>query len=274
MFDYTKHPLVPSPGNEVSPDIRLRGHSREGYGLSWSRTKPGHLLSASEDQTVCYWDVNAVTKEQRTLDPLTVFRGHNSVVEDVAWHSMHASLFGSVGDDKKLLLWDTRQAGRPNFSVDAHVMEVNCLAFNPFSEFVLATGSADKTVALWDMRNLKLKLHSFESHTDDVLQIAWSPHHETILASASADRRIHVWDLARIGEEQNPEDAEDGPPELLFTHGGHTNKISDLAWSPNVPMLMCSVAEDNIMQIWQMTASIFNDDANEPTQADLEPAEH
>jgi hypothetical protein len=29
-----------------------------------------------------------------------------------------------------------------------------------------------------------------------------------------------------IGEEQTAEDAEDGPPELLFIHGGHTAKIS------------------------------------------------
>lgn len=29
---------------------------------------------------------------------------------------------------------------------EAHQAEVNCLAFNPFNEYVLATGSADKTV--------------------------------------------------------------------------------------------------------------------------------
>jgi WD40 repeat protein len=29
---------------------------------------------------------------------------------------------------------------------EAHSAEVNCLAFNPFNEYVLATGSADKTV--------------------------------------------------------------------------------------------------------------------------------
>ena len=38
----------------------------------------------------------------------------------------------------------------------------------------------------------------------------WSPHNETILASSGTDRRLHVWDLAKIGEEQNAEDAEDG----------------------------------------------------------------
>ena len=69
----------------------------------------------------------------------------------------------------------------------AHTKEINCIAFNPFSEYILATGSADKTVALWDMRSLKSKLHSFESHTEEVYQVAWSPFNETILASASSD---------------------------------------------------------------------------------------
>ena len=81
---------------------------------------------------------------------------------------------------------------------------MNCLSFNPYSEYILATGSADKvnmiiynqiyniqsvlqvveieflvehlfifqTVALWDLRNLKLKLHSFESHKDEIFQVS------------------------------------------------------------------------------------------------------
>ena len=91
---------------------------------------------------------------------------------------------------------------QPSHTVDAHSAEVNCLSFNPYSEFILASGSADKTVALWDLRNLKLKLHSFESHKDEIFQVQWSPHNETILASSGTDRRLHVWDLSKIGEEQ------------------------------------------------------------------------
>nr|XP_054108633.1 histone-binding protein RBBP7-like [Callithrix jacchus] len=98
---------------------------------------------------------------------------------------------------------------------DFEFAEVNCLSFNPYSEFILATSSADKTVALWDLRNLKLKLHTFESHKDEIFQVHWSPHNETILASSGTDRHLNVWDLSKIGEEQSAEGAEDGPPELL-----------------------------------------------------------
>ena len=55
-----------------------------------------------------------------------------------------------------------------------------------------------------------------------------------------------------------------------FIHGGHTSKISDFSWNPNEPMVMCSVAEDNIMQIWQMALNIYADDDNDIAADDLE----
>lgn len=44
------------------------------------------------------------------------------------------------------LTWLLRVAGTVQ-QHEAHTAEVNCLAFNPFSEYILATGSADKTVS-------------------------------------------------------------------------------------------------------------------------------
>lgn len=58
---------------------------------------------------------------------------------------------------------------------------------------------------------------------------------------------------AMIYSLQTNEDAEDGPPELLFIHGGHTSKISDFAWNPSDDWVIASVAEDNILQVWAAT---------------------
>uniref|UniRef100_A0A1X7UZY3 Histone-binding protein RBBP4-like N-terminal domain-containing protein n=1 Tax=Amphimedon queenslandica TaxID=400682 RepID=A0A1X7UZY3_AMPQE len=172
--------------------------------------------------------------------------------------------------------WDVRvsNTSKATHVVEAHTAEVNCLAFNPYSEYILATGSADKTVALWDMRNLKMKLHSFESHKDEIFQVQWSPHNETILASSGTDRKLNVWDLSKIGEEQSQEDSEDGPPELLFIHGGHTAKISDFSWNPNQPWVVCSVSEDNILQVWQMAENIYNDEDPDTPAQELEQMSH
>jgi histone-binding protein RBBP4 len=261
IFDYTKHPAKPE-ANGCNPELRLKGHSKEGYGLSWNPNLSGHLLSASDDHTICLWDIKSAPKDAKQLDAKNVFNGHSDVVEDVSWHLLHESLFGSVADDHKLMIWDTRRGNnsKPSHTVDAHTAEVNCLSFNPYSEFILATGSADKTVALWDLRNLRVKLHSFESHKDEIFQVQWSPHNETILASSGTDRQLHVWDLSKIGEQQTADEAADGPPELIFIHGGHTAKISDFSWNPNVPWAICSVSEDNIMQVWQMAENIYNDE--------------
>lgn len=93
--------------------------------------------------------------------------------------------------------------------------------------------------------------------------IQWAPFNESILASCSPDRRIFVWDLSRTGQEQSAEDAEDGPPELLFIHGGHTAKVSDFCWNSKEEWTIASVAEDNVMQVWCMAEDIYADDNDE-----------
>ncbi|KAK9797399.1 hypothetical protein WJX73_003950 [Symbiochloris irregularis] len=259
VFDFTKHPSKPS-GTECRPDLRLTGHQMEGYGLAWSPLEEGHLLSGSDDAQICLWDIQGASNPAtNSVAAISTFRHHAGVVEDVAWHQKQKTVFGSVGDDHKLVIWDTR---RPSMTscTEFHTAEVNCIGFNPFSEFILATGSADKLVALHDLRNLHRPLHVFEHHAEEVFQIGWSPKCETILASCGADRRLMVWDLSRIGADQAAEDVEDGPPELLFIHGGHTSKVSDFAWSPSDDWVVASVAEDNILQIWQMAENIYEDD--------------
>ena len=255
VFDYRKHPSQPPP--EPKPDHRCLGHTAEGYGLNWSTLREGYLLSGSDDAKICLWDLSNAGAQVQAIQTWT---GHTSVVEDVDWHKFSPHLFGSVGDDRSFCLWDTRKAGESQaveVVKDAHADDINCVQFNPLNEFLVATGGSDGHVNVWDVRNTRDKFHALSSHTEGVYQCAWSPHSEFCLASGSADTRICCWDLSRVGEEQTKEQSEVGPPELVFIHGGHTAKISDLHWNPNRPWTFASVAEDNIMQVWQMTEAHY-----------------
>ena len=131
VFDYTKHPSKPDPNGECHPDLRLRGHQKEGYGLSWNPNLNGNLLSASDDHTICLWDVNAKVKENHVVDAKSIFTGHTAVVEDVAWHLLHESLFGSVADDQKLMIWDTRSnaTSKPSHTVTFYMIKRRMLKF-------------------------------------------------------------------------------------------------------------------------------------------------
>ena len=57
VFDYSRHPSKPTD-NQCMPDLKLTGHKTEGYGLAWSPFMEGHLISGSDDATVCLWDIS------------------------------------------------------------------------------------------------------------------------------------------------------------------------------------------------------------------------
>ena len=253
IFDYFKHPSKPGQRDKAKPELVLVGHTKEGYGLCWNYQKRGHVLSGSNDGRVCLWDVESATQANSSLEPLMSWEAHAGAAEDVAWHRLHPELFGTVGDDCKLHIWDCRNSNRkPQITVAAHSKDVLSLDFNPFNEYLLATSSADNTTALWDLRNLSVKQHSLEQHKDEVLVVSWAPFNESILATASNDRRVAVWDLARVGQTQGIEDAKEGPPELLFVHGGHTSKIVDISWNLQEEFALASVSDDNDIHIWQL----------------------
>lgn len=215
IFDRTKHSLMPT--GTVSPQFELIGHKQEGFGLAWNPHEAGCLASGSEDTTVCLWDLKTAKAGSKILKPARVFTHHTQIVNDVQYHPISKSFLGSVSDDLTLQVVDVRQAPSHRAALvarDGHSDAVNALAFNPTSEYIVATASADKTIGLWDLRNVREKVHTLEGHNDAVTSLAWHPHEAAILGSGSYDRRIIFWDLSRVGEEQLPDDQEDGPPEL------------------------------------------------------------
>ena len=177
---------------------------------------------------------------------------------------------GTVSDDLTFQVIDTRISthAKVPFKTRAHKDAVNCLAFHPKWETIVATASADKSIALWDLRMLDKSIHRLEGHKDAVIKLEFSPHESGILASASYDRKILFWDLSQIGEEQPAEEAEEGPPELyvinlsqviccilthnsLFMHSGFTQRVSDFSWNKTEPWVVLAAAEDNQFHIFR-----------------------
>ncbi|KAK3679883.1 Histone acetyltransferase type B subunit 2 [Recurvomyces mirabilis] len=255
VWDRTKHSAVPSGG--IKPQATLAGHTKEGFALEWNPHVAGQLLSGSNDGTVNLWDLkNDFTLDTKTIKPKTTYTHHSATVNDIQYHPTFAeNLFGSVSDDMTFKLMDMRckDTARPAIDfVNAHTDAINSLAFHPTLDKLFATGSADQTIGVFDLRFADHgKIHSLEGHKDVITKIDWHPTDPAILASSSDDRRIIFWDLSRAGMEQTPEDAEDGPPEMLFMHGGHTNRVSDFSWNKNDPWVMCSAAEDNLIEVWR-----------------------
>lgn len=254
IFDYKKHPKKPAD-MQVRPEMKLMGHTKEGFGLNWSKLREGYLISGSDDHRICVWDINKTDGNPL----LKTIEEHKAVVEDVNWNNQINGVFASCGDDRKMMIWDLRQS-QPTSSVEAHVQEVNSVEFNPFNEYLLLTASNDKTCALWDLRNLSKKIHNFKHHKNDVFAARWNPNVMSLFASFSSDRRVNIWDLSQIGKKP-PQEDEDGPCELLFTHGGHTSRISDMDWNPREELTCASVSDDNIIQIWEMANTLYYNDS-------------
>ena len=114
--------------------------------MAWSPKQEGLLISGSDDKKVCMWDISSTTKGNgKEADATATFLGHQSVVEDVQFHCHNPDMFGSCGDDKLLMLWDRRDATKAQQQITAHDAFVNCLSFNPNSEYLIATGSVIRT---------------------------------------------------------------------------------------------------------------------------------
>lgn len=253
LFDSRNHPTKYPVGGTSNPDVRLIGHTSDGFGLSWSKVNEGLLLSGSNDSRICLWDTN-LTAVNNTLDVLETYEYHQGSVHDVSWHWKLDYLFASCGDDGYLHISDYRTKSSPVQSLMAHSRGINSLSFNPLNESLVATGSKDKTLKVFDMRNLTSELYTLKYHKDEVVQIEWSPHNKNIIASSSSDRRLLMWDTSRVGQEQLSEDV---PPELFFIHAGHTSRVPDFSWNPTEDWVIASVADDNMLQVWQVEESFI-----------------
>lgn len=231
----------------------LKFHEENGYALSFSPLVEGLLLSGSDDHTVALWDVNGSSDSTRPIRTWSDL--HSDIVNDSKWHNFNKDLFGTVSEDSLLKINDLRVENTTTGTAKCPE-PFNTLAFSHHSSNLLAAAGTDSHVYLYDLRNMKEPLHHMSGHEDAVTNLEFSPHVDGVVVSSGSDNRLIMWDLKQIGAEQTPDDAEDGVPELIMVHAGHKSAVNDFDLNAQIPWLVASTEEENILQVWKCSHSL------------------
>jgi hypothetical protein len=81
VFEYSRHDSHPKD-TVCRPELRLTGHTMEGYGLDWSPLQQGRIVSGGDDTKICIWDIApGASGKGSTVQPLTTLLSHTAVVE-------------------------------------------------------------------------------------------------------------------------------------------------------------------------------------------------
>lgn len=236
----------------------LVGQRKGGWGIDWSTLDKGLLLSGSSDGSFAVYDINNV-KDEDEQEPIFINQWHQEPVNSVSWNPFLSKCFATGSDDRRIAIWDYRQNPLKHSQVFLHhTDEIYTVSFSPLNEFQLAAGSSDGMISICDLR-FKAPVLTLKCHPTPINHLAWNPSRPSIFASCSgsSDGRVCIWDLKRSGEAQSEKDAIDGPPELLFLHGGHTGSVSEMDWSSPDNWLVASVSEAvPLVQVWELTRGI------------------
>mmetsp|Transcript_1890 Transcript_1890/g.1599 ORF Transcript_1890/g.1599 Transcript_1890/m.1599 type:complete len:491 (-) Transcript_1890:120-1592(-) len=254
-------------------------HSDEGYGLSWSKigdSSQPSLLSGS-----CAGELRLYQSKSSGFVRTMQFKTLKASIEDIEWSPLHANIFTTVGIDKCIRIWDTRNNKKEHIGriQNAHKHDINVCSWNPHSghEHLLLTGSDDHSFKIWDLRKLmdnnnskfnkKLKKcgHYYLSswHIGPITSIEWHPSDSSCAMVASEDNQVSIWDfsletdssLKNTGAKLQNTNNVKIPPQLTFIHGG-LQDIKEVHFHPQIPNMCIATAgsgfhlfqPDNLME--------------------------
>lgn len=186
--------------------------------------KDQNLISASEDGTVCLWNIKDHSYE---LIP------HNEAVNDAKW-SKYGSVF-SATEGGKIYLNDIVKKRSTHFQ--AHQKSIKTISEKFQGESpIIASGGSDTNVCIWDMRFPKYDTK--EKYTDPekcITKIEYSPS-GTYLAIGGDDKKVWIY------ETRNKQ---------LIAKLEHDKEICGLCWLYECRYI-ATACLDRYMYIWDI----------------------
>ena len=254
--------------NNTKPVQVFEGHKSEGYGLDWSGTVGGRMVSGDCKGGIHLWEGASSSSLSSWNVESAPYLGHQGSVEDLQWSPTEPNGFASCSVDKTVKVWDTRNKNQSIASINAHNSDVNVISWHSTIPYLLLSGSDEGDFKVWDMRSWKKEHYAkFAFHKKPITSIEWSKFDENLFVVSSSDNSISIWDMSLYEdeEEKKEEKEEEGkekegggsnqvskpnvPHQLMFLHMGQ-NDIKEVHFHPQIPGLLVSTSLDGF-NIWK-----------------------
>ncbi|KAI9718179.1 MAG: Coronin-like protein crn1 [Chrysothrix sp. TS-e1954] len=186
---FTVRPETEEPP-DVSPVVKLSGHSRKVGHVLFNPSAQNVLASSSGDYTVKIWDVEGGSSKLALK--------HGDIVQSLSW-SANGSLLVTTCRDKKLRIWDVRQE-KPAVEVAGHSGAKNSrVVWMGEHDRVATTGfskMSDRQLGLWDIRASREPIDGFQilDQISGVCMPFWDDGTQCLYLAGKGDGNIRYYE--------------------------------------------------------------------------------
>ncbi|KNZ57659.1 hypothetical protein VP01_2105g2 [Puccinia sorghi] len=253
--------------NNTAPLISPTHHTSSVLSLSHNKLVRNLLLSASADSTIKLWDLNQgpTDNSSSTFSAIRSFSMHTDKVQSAQWNPKEASVILSGGWDRKLKVWDSRNAQE---GVEVQVeSDVECLRWDTFNPKAFIVTLDNGLIQSFDSRMLspfstvkKLEspkpLWTLAAHDSSVSAFDISPTIPGLLISGGLDKMVKVWNL---------EDKSGSPTlSMVVSRDLGVGKVFAVSFCPDDPTTVAVAGSKASLQIWDLATnngvrSVFRD---------------